>query len=87
MNRASTRGIGMRGRPAEAKDLQTVSEALYGLRRARQLLRSAGCHHAAEAAARAVKSAEGACRHLEGMLRRDERSAATGEGARAVSAQ
>ena len=59
-----------RNRPATNFDLERVTGALELLRRARTRLHQAGAHHAGYSASRAIKSADGARRHLLGALAR-----------------
>lgn len=51
-------------RPANHRDRDLIATAVSELRAARDKLRLAGAVRAAGAAARAVKSAEGASRHV-----------------------
>lgn len=51
-------------KPATARDKTAIADAIGALREARTLLRRAGADRACKAAARALKSAEGARRHV-----------------------
>jgi alkylated DNA nucleotide flippase Atl1 len=56
--------------PATADDAATIAAATDKLREARDLLRLAGAPRAAKAVARALKSADGAGRHVAHRVRR-----------------
>ncbi|MBA3895826.1 MAG: hypothetical protein H0X36_01525 [Sphingomonadaceae bacterium] len=51
-------------KPATGIDKAAIGDAINALREARTLLRRAGAERACKAAARALKSAEGARRHV-----------------------
>ena len=57
-------------KPANVVDQATIAEAIGALREARTLLRWAGAERARKAAARALKSAEGARRHVQRRIKR-----------------
>jgi hypothetical protein len=57
-------------KPAATLDRIAIDEAIQAMREARRLLRAAGAMRAWKAAARALKSAEGARRHVRHRLRR-----------------
>lgn len=57
-------------KPAGPLDRTTIIEAIHALRDARTLLRQAGADRACKAVARALKSAEGARRHVANRIRR-----------------
>lgn len=59
----SRAGIRQRRRPLTDDDRRRIEYAVGMLRNARDHLRTAGAHHAADAARRALTSAEGARRH------------------------
>jgi hypothetical protein len=52
-------------KPATGGDKAAIAEAIGSLRDARTLLRKAGADRACKAATRALKSAEGARRHVQ----------------------
>lgn len=60
-------------KPATAHDAATIAEACRLLRDARDLLRNAAAPKACGKARRALKSAEGAARHVQHRLRSFER--------------
>jgi hypothetical protein len=57
-------------RPATKRDAEAIQAATGKLREARDRLRLAGAPRAAQAAARALKSADGAGRHVAHRIRR-----------------
>ncbi len=56
--------------PAREADAEAIDRAVAALREARRLLGSARARMAAKAAARALKSAEGAARHVRHRIAR-----------------
>jgi Xaa-Pro aminopeptidase len=60
----------MKPRTVSDADIVEINRALIHLRAARDMLTRAGARNAADAARRAMKSAEGARRHVEGVSRR-----------------
>ena len=62
-----------RKRPVTPMDVERIGNAESYLQAARALLRKAGAGNAANYAARALKSAQGALRHAEGRLARQTR--------------
>lgn len=57
-------------KPATAIDKAGIADAICAMREARTLLRRAGADRACKAAARALKSAEGARRHVHHRITR-----------------
>lgn len=68
--RSSRRNPKTRRRAATDFDVERIHVAVQSLKMARNDLREAGAHHAAEYVARAIKSAEGAQRHAFGVAGR-----------------
>ena len=66
------KGARQRRRPVSGSDVRKIVSAIDYLKIARDMLRDAGAHHAATYVARAIKSADGAARHAEGVLARQE---------------
>lgn len=64
-----------RRRPIHIFDLAHIRGAIFHVQQARELLRRAGAHTAADACARALKSVDGARRHAEGKARREAEAA------------
>lgn len=58
--------------PAAEADAETIASAIAALREARRLLRDAKARMAAKAVARALKSAEGAARHVRHRIARSK---------------
>jgi hypothetical protein len=62
-----------RKRPVEVLDVAYIRHAVCNLKYVRKQLRDGGAGNAANYVARALKSAEGALRHAQAMLARQER--------------
>lgn len=58
--------------PADEADAETIATAIAALREARRLLGDARARMAAKAVARALKSAEGAARHVRHRIARSQ---------------
>lgn len=65
-------------KPATESDVVFINAAVDRLRRARDLLAAAGATKAAAAARRAIKSADGARRHVTHRLARTSKESANG---------
>ena len=59
-------------KPGTATDAAAIAHSITRLREARSLLREAGALTAAKAVARALKSADGARRHVGHRIRRSD---------------
>lgn len=65
-------------KPATESDVLSINAAVDQLRRARNLLANAGATKAAAATRRAIKSADGARRHVTHRVARTEKDSAHG---------